>query len=742
MKLDNIILGKRSYLSIELKKKIKNTNIFSLEKFPYGKIGNKKYNLIINSFYSSLDLKEIKSYEKFFKKSLYELSIFLDNFPTKKINKILYTSSSSIYNSVNDYDLEDSRNRIIYSTTKFAAENLIRNFSKKNNIKFCIARIFNIFGDNEKFSVISKILESYKTKKKLYLFNKGNSVRDFIHINDVVKIYKNIIQNSVPSKIDVGSGFGYKIDDIIKSLGYNNFNLKKIDGEESNFSIASVESNKLADKLRLEKFFIKKLKLKKKIKFEKIFSSKKNILYDYLEGSVIYGAGEAGKKLLKLYKQNNKEFVSFFVDDKKSLLKRKYIEGKKIYSFHELTQISKKRIINNIIIAIPSIKPEKLKQLIKKLTPLALNVSIVNTNLFGQNSFLSLSDATNTVLFDLLKRKPKFNINLLKSISNKTILITGAGGSIGTELVKQTLGSGAYIIALDHSELALYDLEKNLSRDFNKRKIKIILGSITDKELLNSIMKKYKIDIVFHAAAYKHVNILENNISLAIKNNILGTCNLLKIFNKRNLQIIIISTDKAARPKSILGATKRISEIISQNYNSSRKYLSKIKIVRFGNVFGSKGSAIELFLEQINKKDPITITDYRVKRYFMSIREACNLVIQTTKLKNENKIYILNMGTQILLKDIILKLAEIKKIDKKNLIIRKTGLKKGEKLFEELSISKKYFNTRVKDILSTEEPNYSEDKVENLLKILNKNLFKKNQSFLRKKIFTFLSKEK
>jgi len=264
MKLDNIILGKRSYLSIELKKKIKNTNIFSLEKFPYGKIGNKKYNLIINSFYSSLDLKEIKSYEKFFKKSLYELSIFLDNFPTKKINKILYTSSSSIYNSVNDYDLEDSRNRIIYSTTKFAAENLIRNFSKKNNIKFCIARIFNIFGDNEKFSVISKILESYKTKKKLYLFNKGNSVRDFIHINDVVKIYKNIIQNSVPSKIDVGSGFGYKIDDIIKSLGYNNFNLKKIDGEESNFSIASVESNKLADKLRLEKFFIKKLKLKKK----------------------------------------------------------------------------------------------------------------------------------------------------------------------------------------------------------------------------------------------------------------------------------------------------------------------------------------------------------------------------------------------------------------------------------------------------------------------------------------------
>ena len=407
-----------------------------------------------------------------------------------------------------------------------------------------------------------------------------------------------------------------------------------------------------------------------------------------------------------------------------------------------MVQISKKRIINNIIIAIPSLKPEKLKRLIKKLTPLALNVSIINTNLFGQNSFLSLSDVTNTVLFDLLKRKPKVNINLLKSISNKTVLITGAGGSIGTELVKQTLGSGANIIALDHSELALYDLEKNLSTDFNKRKIKIILGSITDKALLNSIMKKYKIDIVFHAAAYKHVNILENNISLAIKNNILGTCNLIKIFNKRNLQIIIISTDKAARPKSILGATKRISEIVSQNYNSSSKYLSKIKIVRFGNVFGSKGSAIELFLEQINKKVPITITDYRVKRYFMSIREACNLVIQTTKLKNENKIYILNMGTQILLKNIILKLAEIKKIDKKNLIIRKTGLKKGEKLFEELSISKKYFKTRVKDIFSTEEPYYDEEKVENLLKILNENLFKKNQSFLRNKIFTFLSKEK
>ena len=165
MRENNIILGERSYLSNELKKKLKNSKIQSLSKFQYDNIENKKYNIIINSFYSSLKLKKINSYEEFFNKSLLELSKFLDKFPKSRIKKIIYTSSSAIYNSINDLEFQDTRNRKIYSSTKFAAENLIKNFCIRNDIKFSIMRVFNIFGDKEEFSIISKILSCYKKKK-------------------------------------------------------------------------------------------------------------------------------------------------------------------------------------------------------------------------------------------------------------------------------------------------------------------------------------------------------------------------------------------------------------------------------------------------------------------------------------------------------------------------------------------------------------------------------------------------
>tara|TARA_Y100000389_G_C17470712_1_gene530443 strand:+ start:3331 stop:5562 length:2232 start_codon:yes stop_codon:yes gene_type:complete len=743
MKIKNIILGERSYLSNELKKQIKNSSVFSLSNFPYHKIKNENFNIIINSFYSSLKLKKINNYEVFFNKSILELSKFLDKFPKYKIRKIIYTSSSAIYNSINDLDFKDNRNRKIYSSTKFVAENLIKNFCTKNDIKFCIARVFNIYGENEKFSVISKILECYKKKSvKLPLINNGNSVRDFIHINQVIKYYKEIIKNNKNEIIDVGSGYGTKIKDIIEILGYKNFNLKKIKDDENSISIAANLKKNINIKKNLENFFLKKLKLKKKIKLAKISSTKKNILHDYLQGSVIYGAGEAGKKLFKIYKQTNKDFVSFFVDDDKSLIKKKYIDGKKILPFQDLVKISKKKIINNIIIAIPSLSSKNLRNLINKLSPLTLNISIVNSNLLGENSYLNLSDVTDTVLSDLFKRKHSTKLNLLKTLSKKKILITGAGGSIGSELVKQALGSNSEVLALDHSELALYNLEKELNIGFNLKNIKFILGSILDKDLLISLMRNQKIDIVFHAAAYKHVNILENNISLAVKNNIIGTLNILDIFNNKNIKKVIISTDKATRPKSILGATKRISEIISQSYVEANDQKSNIKVVRFGNVFGSKGSAIELFIDQLNKKLPLTLTDYKVKRYFMSVREACNLVIQVTNLKNKGKIFILNMGEQIFMKNVIYKLAEIKNIKKEDIVIHKIGLNKGEKLYEELSIGKRFYKTANKDIFVTNEPTYNNNKVHELISKLKKHLHNNDDKFLKNTMFSFLSGEK
>jgi len=376
------------------------------------------------------------------------------------------------------------------------------------------------------------------------------------------------------------------------------------------------------------------------------------------------------------------------------------------------------------------------------LSSITLNVSLINYNTVGEKNYLSLSDVSDKVMSELFRRKTNKQLSLVSKINKKTVLITGSGGSIGSELVKQSLICGAKVIALDHSELALYNLEKDLNNQILKKKLKTVLGSINDIRVLSKIHQNEKIDIVFHAAAYKHVNLLENNVSLAIQNNILGTKNILDIFNDKNIEIIIISTDKAARPKSVLGATKRISEIICQNYRKSRKLKSKIKIVRFGNVFGSKGSAIELFIEQLNSGYPITITDFNARRYFMSIQEACNLVINVTRLSENEKIFILNMGKQILLKDIIYKLAEIKNIKKNNIEIKKIGLKKGEKLFEELSINKKIQKTINKEIFLVKEPIYESFIVNKFLNNLKENIFKKNDESLRKFIFSFLNKER
>ena len=327
-------------------------------------------------------------------------------------------------------------------------------------------------------------------------------------------------------------------------------------------------------------------------------------------------------------------------------------------------------------------------------------------------------------------------------MKNKIVLVTGAGGSIGSELVVQLLISGSIVIALDHSELALYNLKKKLDFNYKKKNLKIILGSINDRDYLVKIKKLYKIDVIFHAAAYKHVNILENNVELAIQNNIFGTLNLLQTFNSRKFEIIVISTDKAVKPISILGATKRISEIISQDFQKKDNYFSKIKIVRFGNVFGSQGSAIELFINQLNTNQEITITDFKVKRYFMSIKEACNLVLSVTRQKKLGRIYILNMGKQILVKNIIEKLAELKKIDKLKLKIKEIGLQKGEKLNEELSINKKLIKTNNNEIYIANEPIYSHNDVNELLNKINENIYIKKDYYLKKLLFNFLYKEK
>tara|TARA_B110000977_G_scaffold191751_1_gene264307 strand:- start:1390 stop:3636 length:2247 start_codon:yes stop_codon:yes gene_type:complete len=705
-----IIFGKKSILSTELKKKIKKSLVISIDDFLSDKkilkkYKNKKINIIVNSFFPSSKLSEITSYHEFFKKSIEDLSRLLDTLDVFSINKIIYSSSSSIYNSYDNFIKKDSFNRKIYSSSKFACENLIANFCQKNNISFNICRIFNMYGNNDSFSIISKIIKCYRTGNKFYLNNNGKAIRDFIDVKDVANVYKNILPSSSRGIIDLGNGFGYEINDILSKIGLKNFNIKNLKAEEQVSSIAKniyLKTEIPNKKNSLENYIKKKLSIKKNLKFSKIYSSKNNLINETIQGNIIYGAGNAGAQLCDILKKNNKDSVHCFVDDNSKLLNKR-IKNTKIISIDNLFQLSQHTIISNIIIAIPSLSYVTLFKLLDKLKLLALNVSFLPLKKIT-NDKIFLEDLQDAKLADLFQRKiSKIDQKLLRGLDKKIILVTGAGGSIGSEICDQLSKQNVKkIIALDNSELALYNLQH---KTLNSKKIDFILGSILDEKLIKFLYNKYKINTIFHTAAFKHVGILQNNISQAVQNNIYGTLNLLKCLNSKSINFVVISTDKAAKPSSILGYTKRIAEIAAQTYFSDYN----VNIVRFGNVFGSQGSAINLFISQINKGGPVTITNNKVKRFFMSTQEACNLVLQCSQLKLKSKIFILNMGKPVLLLDIIRKLIfhKTKNNPSLNIEIKEIGLKPGEKIKEILTLSNHLSKTIHPDILSSKEPLYS-----------------------------------
>ena len=403
---------------------------------------------------------------------------------------------------------------------------------------------------------------------------------------------------------------------------------------------------------------------------------------------LIVGAGEAGLLVLNECRNNvllNASVVGFIDDN--PLKNGQLIDGVKVLGQrHDIFNIVKLYKIDEIILAIPSAKGENVRDILSCCDIPDVKIKIVP-------SFHKIIGGTfeikprKLVLEDLLGRKPvDINKNDVEGyIKDKTVLITGAGGSIGSELCRQIIQyNPEKIILLDHNENDVYFLEVDLKIRFPYIKFKSIIGDIQDIRLLKNVFSVYKPHVVFHAAAHKHVPLMEENPISAVKNNVIGTRNLIYAAAHYKVEnFVLISTDKAVNPISVMGATKRIAEILLQA--KAKKSRTKFMAVRFGNVIGSSGSVVPLFKRQIEAGGPVTVTHPEVKRYFMSISEAVSLVLQAGALGSGGEIFILDMGEQIKIYDLARNLIALSDmVVGKDIAIEFIGLRPGEKLYEEI----------------------------------------------------------
>ena len=440
-------------------------------------------------------------------------------------------------------------------------------------------------------------------------------------------------------------------------------------------------------------------------------NNKKNLL--------IIGAGDAGITILKeinRHRELNYRIIGFLDDDTAKI--GMYIHNVKVLGeINKLPRIIEKYKIDEIIIAIPSAKPSLIKRIVD-LTKGKVKLKILPGLYELINGKVSISRVRPLKLEDFLGREPvKINLEEVKGfIKEKKVLITGAAGSIGSELSRQIDGlNPEKLILLDIKESELYMLYHEL-----KGKREIILGDIRDKEKMEEIFKKYKPDIVFHSAAYKHVPLMEDFPEEAVKTNVFGTLNLVEISDRFGVEsFVFISTDKAVNPTSIMGLTKRIGEIIVQEFSKRSK--TKFIIVRFGNVLGSNGSVIPLFKKQIEMGGPVTVTHPDMERYFMTIPEAVQLILQASSMGKGGEIFILDMGKPVKILDIAKSLIKIYGYEPdKDIKIVFTGIRPGEKLKEELWDDKENVKkSKHPKIFLVKEKN-SKDKIEGVLNKLEK----------------------
>lgn len=420
------------------------------------------------------------------------------------------------------------------------------------------------------------------------------------------------------------------------------------------------------------------------------------------ESVLIYGAGSNGRQLSVMLKHAYRYRIRGFIDDN-TKLHGNYLLGNKIFSPKDISKLVQKYNIKVILLAIPSASRRERKAIIDSLIPLKIKVQTIPDMEEILQGNAKIDELREVKIEDLLGREPVLpNKELLqKNIFDKTVMVTGAGGSIGSELCRQIiLNHPKTLILFELSEFSLYSIHQELlemiKRNSLSTKIHPILGNVQDIERLDRVLDHFNVDTIYHAAAYKHVPLVEYNIIEGIRNNIFGTYNVAKCAADHNVKsFVLISTDKAVRPTNTMGASKRMAELCLQALSDQLKNSQTcFSMVRFGNVLGSSGSVIPLFRKQILKGGPITVTHPDIIRYFMTIPEAAQLVIQASAMAKGGDVFILDMGDPVRIADLaknLIQLSGLSVKDENNLKgdieITYTGLRPGEKLYEELLIA-------------------------------------------------------
>lgn len=430
----------------------------------------------------------------------------------------------------------------------------------------------------------------------------------------------------------------------------------------------------------------------------RLYVEKKNsryIISNHTKNTLIVGAGEGGRILYNSLlgsKTASEINVIGFIDDDPNK-KNTYLSGKKVFgNISQLPELIEKYEIKMITIAIPSLSGKKLREIFEAIEPLHVKVNTMPSMEEMASGKISMSRLKKIDVVDLLGRdEVQLDIDSIKDqITGKTILVTGAGGSIGSEICRQVIRfNPRKLILVGHGENSIYMIDRELrtEHELNETEIIPLIADVQDRDKVFDVMHAYRPDIVYHAAAHKHVPLMEYNPREAVKNNIYGSKNVAEAAKSAQVKnFVMVSTDKANNPPNVMGATKRIAEMIVTGLNEEG--CTKFSAVRFGNVLGSRGSVIPVFREQIAKGGPITVTDFRMTRYFMTIPEASRLVIQSGALAKGGEIFILDMSEPVKIVDLAKNMIRLSGYSEDEIEIIETGIRPGEKLYEELLLDK------------------------------------------------------